>query len=100
MALNLALPPSLGTVARAVAEAVGYVPTPTAHVAPANQVTSLAEKDPAAWAAGYDAGILAERAKWTEAGALKGQPAADAIVWGDIAAETNAQAGVAARAES
>ncbi|KQT96063.1 hypothetical protein ASG60_20735 [Methylobacterium sp. Leaf469] len=103
MSLNLTLPPSLGTVARAVAEAVGYVPTPTAQVAPANQVTSLSEKDPAAWAAGYDAGILAERRKWESAGAVKGNDntsaQAGAISWDEVVAETNAQAGLNARSE-
>ena len=76
MALNLALPPK-----------------------PAS------ERDPAAYTSGFEDGVAAERSKWVEAGALKGnEPATaakakanpEAVSWDAIAAEMNAKAGVSA----
>lgn len=108
MALNLTLPPRhpaafadpIGMTAQAVAEASGA--SAAATTTPLRAVTP-AEKEQAAWAAGYGVGALAERRKMEAAGAVKGsaEPStkASAICWDDIAAETNAQAGVAARAE-
>lgn len=61
------------------------------------------ERDPAAYTSGFEAGVAAERSKWVEAGALKGnEPAtaakakaeAEALNWDDIVAEANAKAGV------
>lgn len=78
MSLNLTLPPK-----------------------PATAVAS--ERDPAAYTFGFEAGVNAERAKWVEAGALKGnEPATaakakaepEAVSWDAIAAEMNAKAGV------
>jgi hypothetical protein len=58
---------------------------------------AASERDPAAWTEGFTAGVNAERAKWVEAGALKGQvPAAGAVSWDEIAAEANARAGLSA----
>ncbi|MCJ2032621.1 hypothetical protein [Methylobacterium sp. J-068] len=53
---------------------------------------SASERDPAANSEGFQAGVNAERAKWVEAGALKGQiPAAGAVSWDEITAEINAK---------
>lgn len=66
-------------------------PKPAAAVA--------AERDPEAYTAGFVAGTAAERAKMSEAAAPKGQPAAETIVWDEVAAELNAQAGLNTRSE-
>ena len=63
------------------------------------------ERDPAAYTEGFQAGIAAERSKWVEAGALKGNEPASAArataevkapAWDAIVDELNAQAGVSA----
>lgn len=98
----MALAQPVITTAQAAAETAGYVLPPTADGATANpapRAATPAEKEAAAWQAGYGVGALAERRKWEAAVAMKGQPAADTIVWDEIAAETNAQAGIAAQVE-
>ena len=61
------------------------------------------ERDPGAYVSGFEAGVAAERAKWTEAGALKGnEPTSaakaktepEALAWDAIVNELNAEAGV------
>lgn len=73
---------------------------------PSKQASAAAsERDPAAWTEGFQAGVNAERAKWVEAGALKGNDPAsaakakaepEAVSWDAIVDEMNAKAGVSA----
>jgi len=115
MPWDLTLPPRHSTAladpvimtAQGAAEAAGYVQPPTADGAGANpliRAATPAEREEAAWAAGYGVGALTERRKLEAAGAVKSsdEPStkASAFSWDEIAAETNAQAGVSTRSES
>ncbi|MCJ2083218.1 hypothetical protein [Methylobacterium sp. J-090] len=109
MSWNLTLPPRhpvafadpIGLTAEAVAKASGAAVTATN---PPIRAMTPAEREAAAWEAGYGVGAATERREWEAAGAVKGsdEPStkASAFSWDAITAETNAEAGVNTRSES